>query len=602
LAKPPVDDARLDKLFPINEAAPSAGTFELGLVLGGTVSAGAYTAGALDYLLEVLEAWYRAGEPLHHVTIKMAAGTSGGAVCSAILGLLSSRKVPHVSADATPVGHETNPVPTGNPLWDLWVNDFQMSRLLMTDDLGADADQGSGAVVHPTQHVPALLNCRMIDDSGVKLAAFGTSPGQALPYFPSPFRIAVTLANLRGIPYQILDIPKIETFSGAAFVQHDDFARFAFPNGASAVPSATSVGKREDEFWLGAGAGSDFVGYETLVAYATASGAMPVGLAARTLTRPSAHYQFRPKVRPTPTPPDFRVVDWPEPAWTGLPDVSTGTYTFTAVDGGTFNNDPVAIAHRALAGLVGINPRDKSDANRAIFMIDPLASGPKPIDKTGKSLVSVVKDIFGAVIGGSRYLTADLELFADKDVFSRFQLVPFRKGEGKTGEAALAGSGLFAAAGWCARPFRVHDFLLGRQNMQIYLRRELVLAGDNPLFKNWPSEVRKDWALNESGDRIDVDATTPGNTYFLPVIPDKTLNPPFNLPTWPVGAFNPDNLKAPLEHRLREVTNRLLADNLGGGAIPWLVNLLLVPGIVDAITSAVITSFKSELQEAGLST
>ena len=42
-------------------------TFELALVLGGTVSAGAYTAGALDFLIEALDCWEAAragGDPL----------------------------------------------------------------------------------------------------------------------------------------------------------------------------------------------------------------------------------------------------------------------------------------------------------------------------------------------------------------------------------------------------------------------------------------------------------------------------------------------------------------------------------------------------------
>lgn len=34
--------------------------FEVGLVLSGTVSAGPYTAGVIDYLIEALDAWYEA--------------------------------------------------------------------------------------------------------------------------------------------------------------------------------------------------------------------------------------------------------------------------------------------------------------------------------------------------------------------------------------------------------------------------------------------------------------------------------------------------------------------------------------------------------------
>jgi hypothetical protein len=48
--------AKIDELFHENLKVPK-GTFELGLVLGGTVSAGAYTAGVLDFLIEALDCW-----------------------------------------------------------------------------------------------------------------------------------------------------------------------------------------------------------------------------------------------------------------------------------------------------------------------------------------------------------------------------------------------------------------------------------------------------------------------------------------------------------------------------------------------------------------
>src|SRR5882757_3022388 len=124
--RPRAEQPRLGQLFPVVSANPPPNTFELGLVLGGTVSAGAYTAGALDFLLEALEAWHADATPLHRVVIKTAGGSSGGAVCAAILGLLSSRTVRHINEDATPAGQEDSPLFTGNPLWDLWVNEFRI--------------------------------------------------------------------------------------------------------------------------------------------------------------------------------------------------------------------------------------------------------------------------------------------------------------------------------------------------------------------------------------------------------------------------------------------------------------------------------------------
>ena len=593
---PPVPGERLKKLFPDVTDAPPDGTFELGLVLGGTVSAGAYTAGALDYLLEALEGWDAEADRPHQVVLKTAAGSSGGAVCAAILGLLSCRKVPHIDDALPPAGAN------GNPLWDVWVDKFRIERLLEIDDLGQDADAGSGAVVQPVQHVPALIDCRMIDEAGAALATMGQSPGVPLRFFAKPFRLAVTLANLRGVPYKVLDIPKVKDFSGAAFVQHDDFAWFAVPNGVSPTPTTTSLGKREDEFWLDPAAGpaaSGFVGYDSLVAYATASGAMPLGLAARALRRPAEHYHYRPHVLPQNAPPGHRVI-WPEPNWDGLPDTeTTGVHTFTSVDGGTFNNDPVALAHGALAGVIGTNPSDGSTATRAMLMIDPLASQPKPIDNVGKSLVSVLKNIVPTFIAESRYLTADMELFANDNVFSRFQLVPFRPEAGKTADAALAGTSLFAAAGWCSRAFRQHDFLLGRQNMQTYLRRELVLKANNALFNGWTLDQRKDFALDKDGGRIDVEASTPRDSYFLPILPDKTGKPPLAVPTWPKNAYNPDTLTPQLKRRLKAVVDKLVEDNVDG-ILPWLLEVFVLPGVVDKAADAIVRSFKQELTDAGL--
>ena len=75
---PPVNPDRRAKLFPKVVPDPPDRTFELGLVLGGTVSAGAYTAGALDFLIEALEARHANAQPLHRVVVKTAAGSSGG--------------------------------------------------------------------------------------------------------------------------------------------------------------------------------------------------------------------------------------------------------------------------------------------------------------------------------------------------------------------------------------------------------------------------------------------------------------------------------------------------------------------------------------------
>jgi hypothetical protein len=297
-------------------------------------------------------------------------------------------------------------------------------------------------------------------------------------------------------------------------------------------------------------------------------------------------------------------VRWPTPGWTHLTATDeSGIYTFTSVDGGTFNNDPVALVHTALAGVIGRNPPDSSSATRAMFMVDPLADKPQPIGNVGKSLFSVVKNIVPTFIAESRYQTADMELFADDDVYSRYQLVPFRPqsadGPAKVGEPALAGTSLFAAAGWCCRAFRAHDFLLGRHNMQAYLQREFMLLADNPLFDGWTLDRRKDFARGESFERIDVEAGTPPKSYYLPILPDVTQRGPLPLPAWPKGQYNPDTLTPMLKTRLKAVIGKLVDDNLTG-VLPLLLKILAVPGVVDTVADGIVSDFRKDLTDAGL--
>src|SRR5471032_1664134 len=303
MSVPPIaNQTRLETLFPISIAPPELGVFELGILLGGTVSAGAYTAGALDFLVQALEAWeqglpnipWTSQKPPHRVLVKGAAGTSGGAVCTAILGILSGHAANHIT-DAGPIESDKD---VGNPLWDLWVNAFQISKLLSPSDVDPkiDVDKGTGVIPgdppagdgFSVQHVPSLLNCCMIDRAAEALVQYAENgPKANRPYFDKPFRVTTTFSNVRGIPFKIGAIPTYNQFTGAAFVEHDDIARFAFPNGAA----YTADDKREDEFWIDPdGSGSHAIGYKVLADFATASGSMPAGLVARILSRPAEHY------------------------------------------------------------------------------------------------------------------------------------------------------------------------------------------------------------------------------------------------------------------------------------------------------------------------
>jgi len=575
---PPPD---ADILFPPSRSGPAPQVFEMGLVLGGSVSAGAYTAGALDFLLEALEAWH-AGTPPHRVEIPFSAGASGGAICAAILGLLSRKQVRHIAGIDDPA--YVNPAPTGNKLWDIWVNEVDIHPMLDTSDL---------AVGGP---LPSLLNVQTLNNIIGEMAQFATSAGTFdRPYFPAPYRMAVTLTNMRGVPFR-LDVPGIESWSGAAYVAHDDFARFAIPNGASEAE------KRPDEFWVDPGLsanGSDYVDYTIYATYAAASGAFPVGLLARSVQRPSAHYLYRPYVQPRE---NGYAVDWPQPEWSYVIDPGSTQYAFSCVDGGVFNNDPIALVHRALAGLVGENPRAPESATRALFMIDPLAPKPAHIDPVDTDVMSVIKNLTGFVTGGARYLTADMALIGDPTVFSRFQLAPTRPDLGLVGEIALAGDFFEAFGGFIHRDFRRHDFLLGRINMQNYLRTTFILRGDNKLFANWENrpDLIKRFAVDFDGARIM--PSDDKSQYFLPVIPDTSYlgtgpiaaAPNTEILPWPMNSFDPGSLSGAIEKRLDAVLYALQKQELPG-FINGLLTGLVGPGLSGLLAGRIVGAMKAEM-------
>src|SRR3954471_3654065 len=61
--------------------------FRMGLALAGAISAGAYTAGVIDFLVQALEEWEKTrGEPSvpqHRAGLKVITGASAGAITGA---------------------------------------------------------------------------------------------------------------------------------------------------------------------------------------------------------------------------------------------------------------------------------------------------------------------------------------------------------------------------------------------------------------------------------------------------------------------------------------------------------------------------------------
>ena len=127
--------------------------FEIGFVLAGAVSAGAYSAGVMDFVYEALDAYDAAKRdpawtgPRHDVYIPVMAGASAGGMTAAIAALHAFHDLKHV--------WPTRPVPpkTANRFYSSWVEDIDIAPLLDLDDL----PQGGA------QRVTSLLCSSILD-------------------------------------------------------------------------------------------------------------------------------------------------------------------------------------------------------------------------------------------------------------------------------------------------------------------------------------------------------------------------------------------------------------------------------------------------------
>jgi len=100
--------------------------FQIGIAMAGAVSAGAYTAGVFDFLMEALSEWEKAKErgdkvPQHDVFISAVSGTSAGGITAA-LGLASVAGGIRPTEQPAANPKQTGPIRRVLPeLYDVWV-------------------------------------------------------------------------------------------------------------------------------------------------------------------------------------------------------------------------------------------------------------------------------------------------------------------------------------------------------------------------------------------------------------------------------------------------------------------------------------------------
>lgn len=464
------------------------GRFEVGLTMAGAVSAGAYTAGVLDFLFQALTEWQRAkeaGEDVshHEVVIRVISGGMVGA-----LSLLSLAQAPPKDVTVVP-GSRGTPCAYFLPgLWRNWVerpalvgqsawHEEQPERrnLLGRSDLGRD-EAGADLPVR------SLLNCDALDVIADLAFADVGEPGCSLPWIAEDLRLFLTLTSLQGMPYAV-------PFDDAHYVMtdHADRAHFRVEGLGSTrlLDSAWLATEPYDTLSLSTLSKTPTAtsSWGRLRDAALATGAFPIGLAPRALEFAYDHYLHR---------------AWPRhaggpiaPYFNGTPPTS---WAFASVDGGALNNEPFEIARwTLLRGAMPTEQGKKADllpneraadaADRAVIMIDPFpnggAAGKTPLDAKRLRLHEIIPPLLDALLAQGRFKLDELLQAANPAIHSRFLIAPARHDLNRLGERALACGALGGFAGFVDQAFREHDFALGRANCHSFLRGSFRLSANN---------------------------------------------------------------------------------------------------------------------------
>jgi hypothetical protein len=525
----PPSDADLAKYFPLERERMADDVFEIGLVLGGTVSAGAYTAGVLDMLMEWLDCWTRAKEdkdpaaPTHKVVISTVGGTSGGAINGAILLRAAGWSFPRGANSR-------------NPFYDSWTSGVDLLGLL-----SADKDPGANGFA-------AVFNCSSLDKQADASIAYKGGPlGEAgtpskRSYFSDPLRLIMMVGNITGVPYRIA--MRGEAGLSHDLVAHADYMRFALKvdgGQKDALPS------RPDEFAL---APNSDTNWDLLHDTSLATSAFPLAFRSRLLRRKAEMLRWRATLIPGDRPGTEQVRPL-IPVWDTLLEgqPASGLLGFVNVDGGTMNNEPIDMVRTAMAGLNGRNPRKGKGAHRTVILVDPF-SDPEALGPIApQSLIGSVMPLLNSWIFQARFKPADIALANADLVFSRFLIAPVGpgyNGQRNIGRKAIAAGGLAGFLGFVDRRFMAYDYALGRHNAYSFLEKHFTFPETNDIFKaGWTeNQLKAQTAETDGGVRY---------IRLIPMLPGVTRPADPQATEWPRMNVFPAALSDAIEERLQAV-------------------------------------------------
>lgn len=449
---------------------PNNEPFKLGLCMAGAVSAGAYTAGVIDYLLEALEEWQRQKDsgnpnvPSHAVELSAMGGASAGGMTGIISASALFDPIPPVRVAPESLLAE---IPD-NKLYHSWV-DLVSANMI---DLMLDTDD-------ITQYgLQAALNSEFIDQVAERAISVTGVSALDRKYIARNLPIFVTLSNLNGMDFSVTFRSNTPSLDKYVVTSHNDYVCFRLVEdeneykGDGFIP--LNFGKK--------------LNADLAKNAAMATGAFPVGLKAREIVRDGKY---------------LNDLDWfkyiTHDAGRLFPE---GPYKTLNVDGGLINNEPFEQLRKILIAETGQSKAEEYQRydtfKSTVLMVDPFPSEPGEFKGTA-ALKSVVGNTLSAMIDQSRVKPSTLVDTMDSNSAGQFLIAPVRyfqsggKEESVEGPLAIACGSLDGFGGFISKEFRIHDYFLGRANCEKFLMDHFTIPRNttNPIFTSGYSGVEE---------------------------------------------------------------------------------------------------------------
>ena len=547
--------------------------FKLCITMAGAVSAGGYTAGVLDYLLETLELWEQAKQrnrdiglghadydksiPMHNVEIDVISGSSAGGI-SGTLTLLALSDKTHKSYN------KDNPEGDNNIFYKSWVE--------MADDEKSDTVEKLLGAKDLKQYgeVRSLLNTEAIEVIANK--ALNINEPRPMPNYASKsLDLILTTTNLRGLNFKVnFDTNARSSSSGTVITNHGGFFRYklkndqfppGIPDNEDALYYVLDFKKPEDMQYL-----KD----ATL-----STAAFPIGLKSREITISKEYIKRYPKYL-------FGQTKGITPV---IPEGDN--YSFNSVDGGVINNEPYGIALKVLKEK---HPEHFDEDKYAVIMVDPFPNKDHDVEKTGTSIAKIAGGLFKALRNQVMFNQDGILDALELKGRTKFLIEPVRKVENSQGKWVRAKNDLASApisgfAGFLDKSFREHDFQLGRKNCQIFLRYYFAVSEER--IEDRLCEKPSEKAMERF--EFAQPPKDPNGKKFFPIIPDmrviKNLDGQMNEEQYGVDAIItmpplPKISFSAFERRYKKLIKKrigkLSAGLINNGFVSWLANLVFI--------------------------